>query len=146
MPLINTEYATAHVPSKILLGTLHPIPSEHIKVSNILWTKGNTNTADSPTELLNMPPESSFQPEQNNSKQLMLLQDIHIPQEAKYKLSSLLEGDYNSIVLKSCMNVRRTNHFQMDIPAVGPPIVCKPYPLKAHRLGNMVIGKWRMHM
>ena len=68
-----------------------------------------------------MLPESSFQSEQNNSKQLILLQDAQIPQEAKDKLSSLLEGDYNSIVLKSPMDVGKTNLFQTDIPTTGHP-------------------------
>ena len=76
-----------------------------------------------------MPPELSFQPEQNNSKQSIILQDAQIPQEAKDKLSSLLEKDYHSIVSKSSMDVGRTNLFQMDIPTTGPPIACKPYPI-----------------
>ena len=33
-----------------------------------------------------MPPELSFQPEKNNSKQLIAVQDAQIAQEAKYKL------------------------------------------------------------
>ena len=37
-----------------------------------------------------MLPESSFQPEQNNLKQLILLLDVQIPHEAKDKLSLLL--------------------------------------------------------
>ena len=28
------------------------------------------------------------------------------------------------------MNVGRTNLFQMDIPSVGLPVVCKPYPIQ----------------
>ena len=33
-----------------------------------------------------MPPESSFQPEQNNLKQSIILQDAQIPLKAKDKL------------------------------------------------------------
>ena len=62
-------------------------------------------------------------------KQSILQQDAQIPQEAKYKLSSLLEGDYNSTAAKSPMGVVRTNLFQMDIPTTGPSIACKPYPI-----------------
>ena len=76
-----------------------------------------------------MPPESSFQPKQNGSKQMILLQDAQTPQEAKDNLSSILEGDYNSTVSKSPLDVGRTNHFQMDIPTTGSPIACKPYPI-----------------
>ena len=38
-----------------------------------------------------MPPESSVQPEHNNSKQLILLQGAQIPQEAEDELSSVTE-------------------------------------------------------
>ena len=63
-----------------------------------------------------MPPESSFQPEQNNLKQLILLQDAQAPQEANDKLSSLLEGDHACITSASPTDVGGTNLFQMDIP------------------------------
>ena len=76
-----------------------------------------------------MPPELSFKPEQNYPKQLILLHDAQIPQEAKDKCSSLLEGDYNSSVSKSTMDVGRTNPFQMDIPTAGLPSTHKPYPI-----------------
>ena len=66
--------------------------------SNVLWTKENSNTANTPAELPRMSFESSFQPGHNNSKQSILLQDAQIPQEAKDELSSLLEKDFNSIV------------------------------------------------
>ena len=49
--------------------------------------------------------------------------------EAKDKLSSLLEEDYDSIVSKSSRDIRRTNLFQMAIPITGPHITCKPYPI-----------------
>ena len=56
-----------------MLGTLHPIASENIEVGNILWTTEDYHIANSPAELLGMLPESSFQPEQNNSMQLIHL-------------------------------------------------------------------------
>ena len=58
-----------------MLGTLHPIDSENIEVRNESWNKENSNTANSPTELLSVLSESHFQPEQINSKQWILLQD-----------------------------------------------------------------------
>ena len=71
--LLNTEYDTAHVSTKTVSETLHPIDSENTEVSNVLWTKENANTANNPGELLSMPPSSGFQPEQDNLKQLILL-------------------------------------------------------------------------
>ena len=76
-----------------------------------------------------MMPESSFQLEHSDTKHSIVLQDVHIPQEAKDGLSSLLEVDYSSIISKLSMDVGRTNLFQMDIPTVGPPLACKPYPI-----------------
>ena len=52
----------------------------------------------SPAELPNMLPESGFQPEQNGLKPPVLLEDAQIQQEAKDKLSSLLEKEYDSTV------------------------------------------------
>ena len=49
--------------------------------------------------------ESSFQSEHNNVKLLTILQDAHIPQKAKDGPSSLLEGEYNSIISKSATDV-----------------------------------------
>ena len=73
--------------------------------------------------------ESGFQPLQNNLKQLILLPDALIPQEAKDKLPLFLEGDYDSILLKPPMDVGRTNLFQMDLSIIGQPITHKPYPI-----------------
>ena len=66
----------------------------------------------SPVEVPRMPPESSFQMEQNGSKQLILLEDVQIPQQSKDKFSSLLEKDYNSIVSKSPMDVGEPTFFK----------------------------------
>ena len=76
-----------------------------------------------------MPPESSFQLNHKNTKYSVVLQDTQIPQEAKYGISSLLEGDYISIILKSPMDEGRTNLFQMDIQTMALPIACKLYPV-----------------
>ena len=73
--------------------------------------------------------ESSFQPENNNTKQPIVLQYAQIAQEAKDGLSYVLEGEYNNIISKSPMDVGRTNIFQMDIPTAGLPIAYKPYPI-----------------
>ena len=64
-----------------MLGNFHPIEIESIEVINILWTKENSNTAHSLVKLPSMLPGSSFQPEQNNSKQLILQQDAQITKE-----------------------------------------------------------------
>ena len=67
--------------------------------------------------------------EHNINRHSIVLEDAHIPQEAKDGLTSLLEGDYSSIISKSPMTVGRTNLFQMDIPMVGPPVAHKLYPV-----------------
>ena len=59
----------------------------------------------------------------------MVLEDAHIPQEAKNGMPSLLEREYYSIISKSPTDVRRTNLFEMDIPTMGLPVVCKPHPI-----------------
>ena len=103
-----------------VIGTLHPIEIKDTEVTNISWTKTeNSNTKYNPAKLPAMPPELSFQPEQNNLKQWIILQDVQIPQEARDKLSSLFEKDFNSI----------TNLFHMDILTTGLPIAHKPYPI-----------------
>ena len=56
MPLLNTKHDTVHVPRKSTLGTLYPIDSENIEVNNVLWTKENSNAANSPAELPSMLP------------------------------------------------------------------------------------------
>ena len=129
IPLLNTEHDTIYIPRKSAIGKLQPIEIEDSEVSNVSWTKYDTDTTNSPVEILSMPPESSFQLEHNNTKQSVVLQDAQILQKAKEKVSALLEGDYNSIVLKSPMVVGRRNLFQMDIPATGPLITWKPYPI-----------------
>ena len=50
-----------------------------------------------PMELLCMLPESGFQPEHNINTYSIVLEDAHLLQEAKDGLSSLHEGEYNSI-------------------------------------------------
>ena len=74
-----------------MIGKLQPIEIEEIEISNVSWTKENSNTANSPVAVKSMPPESSFQPEQNNSKQLILLQNAQILQEAKEMLFLFLK-------------------------------------------------------
>ena len=51
---------------------------------------GTTDTTNNPTELPNMPPESSFQPEHNNTMHSTVLHDAQIPLEAKDGLSILI--------------------------------------------------------
>ena len=143
--LINTDYDTVHIPQKTMLGTLHPIESKNTEVSNVSWTKENTNTANSAVELLSISPESSIQPGQNNLKQMILQQDAQIPQEAKGKLSLLLEVDYDNLLLKSPMDVGRKKCLQIDIPTAGPTAQ-KPYPilLKYQKFIDEENGFWKM--
>ena len=106
----NTTQFTS--PQKTVIGNLQDIEVEDMEVSNILWTTdGTADTTNSLIKLSYMPPESSFQPEHNNTKHSIVLQDAHTPQEAKDGLSSLLEVEYSSIISKSPMDVRRTNLF-----------------------------------
>ena len=70
-----------------------------------MTTDGTADTKYSLAELPSMSPKSSFQPEHNNTKHSVVLQDVQIPQEAKDGQSSLLEGDYGSIISKSPMDV-----------------------------------------
>ena len=84
---------------------------------------------NNPVELPCMPPKSHFQLEYSNTKHSIVLQDAHIPQEARDGLSFLLEGEYNSIISKSPTDMGRTNLFEMDIPTVGLTIAHKPYPI-----------------
>ena len=85
IPLHNTEYDTIHITRKSVIGRLQPIEIEDIKVSNILWTKDDTDTTNSPAELPSVLPESGFHLESYNTKQSIVIQDAQIPQKAKDK-------------------------------------------------------------
>ena len=54
-------------PEETIVGKLQTIEKEDIEVCSISWTKGDNDTTNSPVELPTMPPESSFQPEYNNT-------------------------------------------------------------------------------
>ena len=73
IPLLNTDCDAAYVPRKTVIGKLQPIEIEDIEISNVSWTKEHLNTRNSLVELPGMLPASSFQPDQNNLKQLILL-------------------------------------------------------------------------
>ena len=84
-------------------------------------------------ELPIIPPQSTFQSEpSNHNRQSVILEDAQVPHEAPYKLSSLLQNKFDSIVTNSTTDVGRTNLFYIAIPTTGPPIAHKPYsiPLK----------------
>ena len=83
---------------------------------------------NSSTELLTIPLESSFPPEDCKSRKESII--LHVPHEASDELSALVEKEFDSIVSKSStdVDVGRTNLFKMDIPSTGPPIAHKPYP------------------
>ena len=80
-------------------------------------------------ELPCMLPKSSFHSDHINVKCPIVLEHAYIPQDAKYGLFSLHEGEFNSIISKSPMDVGRRNLFQMDIPTAAPLVVYKPYPI-----------------
>ena len=106
------------------------------------------NIREKPAELPCMLPEESFQLEHNFTKLSVVLEDALILQEAKNGLSSLHEGEYNSIISKSPINVGRTNLFQMDIPTVGLPVAYELYPilLKHHKLENAGCVSKSLHL
>ena len=108
IPLLHTENNTVNIPRKNVIGNLQPIAVEDFEVSSFLWTTDDTaDTANCPMQLQCMLPESSFQPEQNNMKHSIVLQDAHIPQKSKDGLSSLIEEEYNIIISKSPTDVGR---------------------------------------
>ena len=39
IPLLNREYDAVHIQRTTVIGTLHPIETKDIEVSNISWTK-----------------------------------------------------------------------------------------------------------
>ena len=151
IPLQNTEYNTNHIPRKTIIGKLQAIEIEDIEVSNISWTKDNADTANSLVELLSMLPESRVQPEHSNLKQLIILQDAQLQQEAKDKLSSLLEGNKDSIVSKSPMDVGRTNLFSKGYPYHRTSHCTQSIPNSTkvsniHWQGNTVFRKCSLHI
>ena len=112
IPRLNTTYDRVWIPTATVIGTLDPVEIESTKVSNISWTKTGTSQDDmrnSPTELPTIPPESRFQLEHNESnRQSIILQDVQVPQEARGKLSSLLENEFDSTISKSSTDIGRT--------------------------------------
>ena len=83
--------------------------------------------------------------------QSILLEDAQIPHEAKDKLSSFIEGDYDSIVSKSFMDIGRTHVFSNGYSnnRMTHSMRTIPNPAKiskVHQQGNKVNGKYRMHM
>ena len=111
IPLFNTEHNTADILRKTVIGNLQLIDVQDFKVSNTSWTTDNAaDTTNSPMKLSCMLPKSSFQLDHRNTRHSMASQDAHIPKEATEGLLSLLEGEYSSIIFRSCMNIGRTNH------------------------------------
>ena len=101
------EHDTIYIPRRNITGNLQTLEIEDFEVSHISWTTDSTaNITNIPKELPSMPPEPSFQSEHNTIKHSIVLQDAQIPQEAIDRLSSLLEGDYNSIISTSSMDVK----------------------------------------
>ena len=77
--------------------------------------------------------ETNLQIEANKKDhERIKMQEADVPEEAKGKLNTLLEGKYNDIVSKSATDISRTNLIELDIPTEGSCVSCRPYsiPLK----------------
>ena len=83
--------------------------------------------------LLQSMPETSLQIKADKKDhERVKMPEAYVPEEAKEKLNTLLEGKYNDIVSKSATDIGMTNLIELDIPTEGPCISCRPYsiPLK----------------
>ena len=112
---------------------LNLVEIESTEVSNISLDKNRKITGHY-EKYINRTPNHimriKLQPEHQESKsQLIMLQDPQVPQEARDKLSSLLENEFDSTVSKNSTDGGRTNLLKMNIPTTGPPLVHKPYPI-----------------
>ena len=81
----------------------------------------------------------------------MVLENVHIPQEAKEGIASLLKGNYNSIISKSAMDLRRTNLFPNGYPNCGTASCMQTIPdsikvWKVHWGGNKVVRKFWLYI
>ena len=93
IPLLNMEHNTVQIARRTVRGKLQPLDVTDLEVINILCTIDVTaSTTGTHTELPCMPPKSSFQPEQSNIKQSIVLENAHILQDAKDGPAFLLEG------------------------------------------------------
>ena len=126
IPVLNRAYSRGYVPRSTEFGMLKPIEMEDAKVNEISWTKVkklNKTTmniseelhhfSQTNTELLTIPPWSSFQLEPNNHiRQSVILKDAQVPQEDQDKLYFLLQNKCDSIMSKSSTDIGRTNLFK----------------------------------
>ena len=70
IPILNITCNRVHIPRATVFGMLNPIEIESIEVSNISWTKTKKSQDDirnSQMELPTIPPELSFQWENNKT-------------------------------------------------------------------------------
>ena len=78
-------------------------------------------------------PETNLQIEANKKDHKRIkMPEPDVPEEAKGKLNTLLEGKYNNILSKSATDIGRNNLIELAIPTKGPCMSCRPYsiPLK----------------
>ena len=71
IPILKTPYDRVYISRATVTSILNPSETKSTKVSNISWTKiekSQDSITNSSTELPTIPPESSFQPEHNESK------------------------------------------------------------------------------
>ena len=129
IPLLNTEHKHSPHSKEDHHRQAAVTGCNKFEVSNSSWTTDGTASTSKPTEFQCLPPESCLQPEHSNTKHSIVLEDAHILQDAKDRLASLLEGEFNNIISKSPIGVGRRNLFQMDIPTAGLLVACKPYPI-----------------
>ena len=144
IPLLNTNKRDVYITKNTAIMTLQAT-SKVQDICSLEWRR-QVDTQDpapkvtqpevirqSHKSLLPHMPETNLQIEadkKDHEKIKMLEADV--PEEAKEKLNTLLEGKYNDIVSKSATDIGRTNLIELDIPTVAPCVSCRPYsiPLK----------------
>ena len=143
IPLLNTNKFDVYITKNTSIMTLHET-CEVQDICNIEWerrvdTRGRVPEVTCPEsirqnkDLVPPMPESNLQIDTNKKDyERIKMPEADVPDEAKRKLNTLLEGKYSDIVSKSATDIGRTNLIELDIPTEGPCVSCRPYsiPLK----------------
>ena len=129
------DYNRVYISRSNVFRMLKPVKIENAEINETSWTqieKLNKNTVNNFKDFqyhlqndneLTILPQSSFKSEPSNGyRESAIVDDAQVPQEAKSKLSLLLQNKFDSIVSKSSTDVGRTNLFKKDIPTNGSPI------------------------
>ena len=144
IPLINTNKRDVCITKNTAIITLQAT-SKVQDICSLEWRKW-VDTRDPITKvthpegikqshksLLLPMPETNLQIEADKKDHKRIkMPEAYVPEEAKEKLNTLLEGKYSNIVSKSATDIGRTNLIELDIPTEGPCMSCRPYsiPLK----------------